>query len=53
MRECGLNGLPFQLKAYWSAKTTCNKPLFWAWAIEISDCEPSYHCPYFEGEEKD
>ena len=33
MREGGLDGLPFQMQAYWSEKTTCNTPVFWGWAI--------------------
>ena len=33
MREGGLDGLPFQMQAYWPEKTTCNTPILWAWAI--------------------
>ena len=33
MREDRLDGLPFQMQAYWSEKTTCNTRIFWVWAI--------------------
>ena len=33
MGEGGLDGFSFWLEASWSETTTCNTPIFWAWAI--------------------